>query len=166
MVPGRLGPDIDGFHLSRGAPYNPPLQTGRQRVESAAEPLPNRHETGHTDAMQDKIPDFTDTELWVIRQAVAERFRREVEIQQADAELRLNPGDRELTLCPVVYWRDGQAQFVIFKTGVQAYRNQFFYSVLKQYGTGRDEYTDIGECVMILLQVQADHAAKNALNPA
>jgi hypothetical protein len=116
--------------------------------------------------MHDKIPDFTDTELWVIRQAVAERFRKEVEIQQADAELRLNPGDRELTLCPVVYWRDDKAQFVIFKTGVQSYRNQFFYSVLKQYGTGRDEYTDIGECVTILLQVQADHAAKNALNPA
>ncbi len=68
--------------------------------------------------MHDKIPDFTETELWVIRQAVAERFRKEVDIQQADAELRLDPGDRELTLCPVVYWRDGKAQFVIFKTGV------------------------------------------------
>ena len=116
--------------------------------------------------MHDKIPDFTDTELWVIRQAVAERFRKEVEIQQADAELRLDPGDRELTLCPVVYWRDGKAQFVIFKTGAQAYRNQFFYSVREQYGTGRPEYTDIGECVLTLLQVQADHAVKNALTPA
>ena len=116
--------------------------------------------------MHDKIPDFTDTELWVIRQAVAERFRKEVDIQQADAELRLDPGDRELTLCPVVYWRDGKAQFVIFKTGEKNYRNQFFYSVREQYGTGRDEYTDIGECVMTLLQVQADHAAKNAVNPA
>jgi len=116
--------------------------------------------------MHDKIPDFTDTELWVIRQAVSERFRKEIDIQQADAELRLDPGDRELTLCPVVYWRDDKAQFVIFKTGVQAYRNQFFYSVREQYGTGRNEYTDIGECVMTLLQVQADHAVKNALNPA
>lgn len=116
--------------------------------------------------MHDKIPDFTETELWVIRQAVTERFHKEIDIQQADSELRLNPGDRELTLCPVVYWRDGKAQFVIFKTGEQNYRNQFFYSVRDQYGTGRDEYTDIGECVMILLQVQADHAAKSALNQA
>ena len=116
--------------------------------------------------MLDKIPDFTNTELWVIRQAVSERFRKEVEIQQADAELRLDPGDRELTLCPVVYWREDKAQFVIFKTGAQAYRNQFFYSVREQYGTGRPEYTDIGECVLTLLQVQADHAVKNALNPA
>jgi hypothetical protein len=115
--------------------------------------------------MHDKIPDFTDTELWVIRQAVAERFRKQIDIQQADAELRLDPGDRELTLCPVAYWREDKAQFVIFKTGQQNYRNQFFYSVREQYATGRDEYTDIGECVMTLLQVQADHAVKNALNP-
>ena len=123
-------------------------------------------QTGHPEAMHDKIPDFTDTELWVIRQAVSERFRKQLELQQADAELRLDPGDRELTVCPVVYWREDQAQFVIFKTGAQAYRNQFFYSVREQYGTGRDEYTDIGECVMTLLQVQADHAAKSAANPA
>jgi len=116
--------------------------------------------------MHDKIPDFNDTELWVIRQAVSERFRKQVDIQQADAELRLDPGDRELTLCPVVYWREDKAQFVIFKTGKKNYRNQFFYSVREQYGTGRDEYDDIGECVMTLLQVQADHAVKNALNPA
>jgi len=36
----------------------------------------------------------------------------------------------------VVYWREDRAQFVIFKTGAQTYRNQFFYSVLEQYGTG------------------------------
>jgi hypothetical protein len=116
--------------------------------------------------MHDKIPNFNDTELWVIRQAVSERFRKQVELQQADAELRLDPGDRELTLCPVVYWREDKAQFVIFKTGAQAYRNQFFYSVREQYGTGRDEFTDFGECVMTLLQVQTDHAAKSAANPA
>ena len=66
----------------------------------------------------------------------------------------------------MAYWREDKAQFVIFKTGVQAYRNQFFYSVREQYGTGRDEYTDIGECVTTLLQVQADQAAKSATNPA
>ena len=66
----------------------------------------------------------------------------------------------------MLYWREDKAQFVIFKTGERTYRNQFFYSVLEQYGTGRDEYTDIGECVMTLLQVQADQAAKSALNPS
>ena len=116
-------------------------------------------------AMHEKIPDFNDTELWVIRQAVTERFRKQVDIQNADAELRLDPADRELTLCPVVYWREDRAQFVIFKTGEQAYRNQFFYSVRDQFGTGHNEYTDIGECVTTLLQVQADPAAKRAADP-
>jgi len=116
--------------------------------------------------MHDKIPDFTGTELWVIRQAVSERFRKEIKIQQADAELRLDPGDRELALCPVAYRREDTAQFVFFKAGVQSNRNQFFYSVREQYGTGRNEYNDIGECVMTLLQVQPDQATNNALKPA
>ena len=29
--------------------------------------------------MHDKIPDFTDTELWVIRQALSERFRKQAD---------------------------------------------------------------------------------------
>ena len=104
--------------------------------------------------MPEQIPDFNDTELWVTRQAVSERFRKEVEIQNAAAELRLDPSDRELTLCPVVYWKE--------KAGEKIYRNQFFYSVRDQYGTGHNEYTDVGECVTTPLQVQADHAAKRA----
>ena len=115
--------------------------------------------------MLEKIPDFYDTELWVTRQAVTESFRKQVDIQSADAELRLDPSDRELTLCPVLYWRENRARFVIFKTEEQAYRNQFFYSVRDQFGAGRNEYTDLGECVTTLLQVQADHAAKRATDP-
>ena len=101
----------------------------------------------------------------VIRQAVSERFRKEIDIQSADAELRLDPSDRELTLCPVVYWKEQGCHFVIFKVGEKNYRNQFFYSVRDQYGTGHNEYTDVGERVTTLLQVQADHAAKRAAEP-
>src|SRR4030067_410250 len=116
----------------------------RRIIAAADRPAPGRisrrttlrsdFQTGHPEAMHDKIPDFTDTELWVIRQAVSERFRKQVEIQQADAELRLDPGDRELTLCPVVYWREDKAQFVIFKTGAQAHRKQLSYTLRDQYG--------------------------------
>lgn len=113
-----------------------------------------------------KIPDFTDTELSIIRQTVAERYRKQIEIQQADSEIRLDPADRELTVVPVVYWQEGRAHFVIFKTGDQNYRSQFFYRVHQQYGTGKFEYTDIGDCVVTLLQVQADHEAKQDARPA
>jgi hypothetical protein len=86
--------------------------------------------------MHEKIPDFNDTELWVIRQPVTERFRKQVELQSADAELRLDPSDRELTLCPVVYWREDRAQLVIFKTGEQAYRDQFFTACVTSSAPG------------------------------
>jgi hypothetical protein len=107
------------------------------------------------------IPDFTDTELSVVRETVRERFRAEVEIQPIEGEVRIEPEDRELTLCPGLYWRgEGRAQFVIFKVGDSRYRCQFFYRVHQQYGTGQDEYTDIGDCVVTLLQVQADHTTR------
>jgi len=117
--------------------------------------------------MHDKIPDFTDTELWVIRQAVSERFRKQVDIQQADAELRLNPGDRELTLCPVVYWREDKAQFVIFKTGPsRLIATSFSTACANSTAPGATNTPTSAECVMTLLQVQADQATKSAANPA
>jgi len=112
---------------------------------------------------RDPIPDFTDVELSVVRETVRERFHHEVEINEIEGEVRIDPSDRELTVCPGLYWRgEGRAQFVIFKTGTSRYRCQFFYRVHQQYGTGKEEYEDLGDCVITLLQVQADHAAKEA----
>jgi hypothetical protein len=108
------------------------------------------------------IPDFTDTERWIVESAVKERFGKPVEIQVADAELRIHPDDRELTLCPTLYWTERDAHFAIFKIGEGRFRNQFFYSVRDQYGTGREEYDDLGDCVITLLRIQADHEAQRA----
>ena len=104
-----------------------------------------------------KIPDFTDTERHVVQTTVKERFGKPVEVLAADAEIRLFSDDRELTEVPVLYWQERDCQFVIFKVGENHYRNQFFYSVKQQFGTGREEYDDIGDCVLTLLRVQADH---------
>lgn len=104
-----------------------------------------------------KIPDFTDTERHVVQTTVNERYGKPVEVLAADAEIRLFSDDRELTEVPVLYWQGRDCQFVIFKVGENHYRNQFFYSVKQQFGTGREEYDDIGDCVLTLLRVQADH---------
>ncbi len=104
-----------------------------------------------------KVPDFTDTERHVVETTVKERFGKPVEILAADAEIRLYSGDHELTEVPVLYWTERDCQFVIFKVADNRYRNQFFYSVKDQFGTGREEYDDVGDCVLTLLQVQADH---------
>lgn len=106
------------------------------------------------------LPDFTETELKVIKDTLKERYDEPVEVQCADSELRLHPGDRELTICPVVYWVVGKCHFVICKTGQTNFRCQFFYSVREEYGTGTDEYTDILDCIVTLLHVQADHEIK------
>jgi hypothetical protein len=48
---------------------------------------------------------------------------------------------------------------VVVKTGDSHYRCQFFYRIHQMYGTGVEEYDDLTECVVSLLQVQADHHA-------
>ena len=107
-----------------------------------------------------EIPDITDSELWVINTTLHERYGREVQTQIADAEIRLMPSDRELNSCPVVYWNEEGCNFVVFKTGDRRYRCQFFYRGYQQYGTGVHEYDDLTECIVSLLQTQADHTAK------
>ena len=104
-----------------------------------------------------KIPDFIDTERLVVETTVKERFGRVVEVLTADAEIRPYSGDHELAEVPVLYWQERGCHFVIFKVADNRYRNQYFYSVKDQFGTGREEYDDIGDCVLTLLQVQADH---------
>ena len=107
-----------------------------------------------------EIPDITESELWVIKTTLEERYGREVNTQLADAEIRLMPSDRELSSCPVVYWNEDGCNFVLFKTGDRRYRCQFFYRGYQQYGTGTYEYDDLTECIVSLLQTQADHIAK------
>lgn len=107
------------------------------------------------------IPDVTETELWIVQTTLKERYGRPVEIQMADADVRLHPSDRELTSCPVLYWQGGDgSNFVIFKTGERRYRCQFFYQPYKQMGTGVEEYDDLSECVVAVLQAQADYLAE------
>jgi len=108
-----------------------------------------------------EIADITETERWVLQTTLKERYGRDVEIQLADAEIRLSPSDRDLTSCPVIYWYDEEGcNFVVFKTGDRNYRCQFFYRGYQQYGTGVREYDDLSECIVSLLQAQADYAAE------
>ena len=113
------------------------------------------------------ISDFSDTEKWVVRSALDERWGHgTVELQLADVEVRLSASDRELTSCPAVYWEAQGCHFVLIKTGEQRYRSQFYYAGHEQYGTGIDEYSDLSECVLTLLRMQADHELARGLGPS
>jgi len=107
-----------------------------------------------------EIADIKDSELWIIKTTIKERYGEDKELQLADGEIRLAPSDRELTSCPMVIWEADDCHFVIMKSGDRKYRCQFFYRGYQQYGTGVYEYDDLTECTVGLLQAQADYVAK------
>lgn len=107
-----------------------------------------------------EIPDFTDSELWTVRATLQERYGKPVEPEPADCELNLDQDSRELTRCPSLYWRENDCNFVTFKLGEGRYRCQFFYEIHEMFGTGIEEFDNIGDCVLTLLRIQADHDAE------
>lgn len=103
------------------------------------------------------IPDFTDSEFQLANQILLERYSRLVPLQAVEVELLLDPEHKEPTPCPALYWNELGAEFIVAKIGAQRFRCQFFYSADEQFGTGRDFYDNLGDCVTNLLQIQADH---------
>jgi hypothetical protein len=116
----------------------------------------------HLTHMTHTIPDFNKNELWIINTTLEERYGMKVEIQFADSEMRLSPHTTEMTPCPTIFWSSGDASFVIVKVAESRYRTQFFYRVHQQYGTGIEEYDDLTDCIVSILQVQADYMARVA----
>ncbi len=112
--------------------------------------------------MSSPIPDFTDAECRSVEALLERRYGQPVAVERADSELLLDPSHQEMTACPTLYWSSRGAQFVVFRVGEGRYRCQFFYGDADQYGTGRDEYPDLLQCVRTLLQVQADHERESA----
>ena len=64
-----------------------------------------------------RIPDYSESELWLIRTTLEERYSKAPEIQLADTEMRLERSSTELVPCPTAYWEVDNCHFVIVKTG-------------------------------------------------
>ncbi len=103
------------------------------------------------------IADFTESEQQLASNLLRKRYGKPVALQLADSELQLGADPAELTSCPTFYWSERGANFIVCKVGTDRYRCEFFYSETEQYGTGRDEYDDLENCIVTLLQVQSDH---------
>lgn len=107
------------------------------------------------------VLDITDTEQWVIKTPLRERYGRERAFQLADAEIRPHPSERELNRCPAIVWQsDGGCTFAIFKGGERKYHCKLSYKPYKQMGTGIEEYDDLAEYAVAVLQAQADDVAE------
>ena len=110
------------------------------------------------------IPDITNSEQWAVNTTLRERWPNlNIELQLADVEIKMYPDDREVTLCPAIFWEVKETSFVIIKTGDRNYRCQFYYRGYQQYGTGKREFDDIADCVTTLLQVHADKEKELAM---
>lgn len=110
------------------------------------------------------IADFTEVENNLIADTLRERYGKETDTRLVDVELRIYPDDRELTECPAHYWERDTCHFILAKTGDSDYFSQFFYGNREQFGTGRDRYDDLFNCIITLLQVQADHERDRKMN--
>ncbi|MCR4346731.1 MAG: hypothetical protein NUV55_05970 [Sulfuricaulis sp.] len=111
---------------------------------------------------QNKIPDFTETELWAVRNTLKERYGKEIEPQRADSEVMLGGADG-VAWCPALFWSAKGANFAIVKPGAKRFRANFYYHPEYQLGTGIDSYDEIGDCVISVLQVESDHLRKQKI---
>ena len=109
------------------------------------------------------IPDFSDAQREQVSSLLRQRYGKAVSLELADSELQLGTGEA-LTSCPTLYWSERSAHFVVCRVAKDRYRCQFYYSDAEQYGTGRPEYDDLGECVLTLLRAQSDHERAKALS--
>jgi len=107
------------------------------------------------------IPDFTEAERRLFSAALRERYGQAVEVEDVETEIRLMPADRELTVCPALYWEDGErCRFVVSKTGVDKFRSMFFWSIKDRFATGKDEYDNLGDCLVTTLKMQEEAARR------
>lgn len=112
--------------------------------------------------MNAAAPDFTDLERDLVSELLYQRYLKPVWPELADGELQLDPASDDLTVCPTLFWSERGASFAVCKVAEQRFRCQFFYADDEQYGTGNAEYDDLRNCVLTLLQVQADHEKQSA----
>lgn len=75
------------------------------------------------------IPEFNDTECWVVRTAVTERCGKRVEPRPTDREPRLDPDSPAVTVCAAEFWSERDPNFVSRKIGDSRYGSPLAYSL-------------------------------------
>lgn len=117
--------------------------------------------------MSNKIPDFTESELRVSATARIERYGEEVELQLADTEMQNmqnkqnNKDSNEKVDCPVILRHQG-ASFIASKMGEKRFPARYFYTPRKQFSAAEDGCAEVGDCLLAVPMVQADHQAQKA----
>ena len=106
--------------------------------------------------------EFSRNDLALVATTLHERYGHEVAIEAVEVELAPEPDARTATPWPALYWQQRGAEFVVVKLGPDCFRPRFFYANGEQFGTGRDDYANLGDCLISVLQVQADDERRRA----
>lgn len=110
-----------------------------------------------------QIPDFDAKERRIVEAACLFRYGKVPTLEAADVELQLDPAREDLTACPSLTWRDERGvEFVVCKVAAGRYRSHFVEPGDEQFGTGRDYWDSLEECMHTLLRLHADHEAQRA----
>lgn len=106
----------------------------------------------------DPIPDIDDTELWVKRAGLRERYGHAIRFHMAAAEVRLWPFGRALTPSFATHWQaDDRRPFVIVESGARCCRCQFFCKPYEQMDAGTAVCDNLVECANLLVKAGLDH---------
>lgn len=103
------------------------------------------------------IPEFTNAENKLVAQTLSERYADEVALEAVEVELQIDPASPVHTACPALYWQYETIEFIVCKLAAGRFACSFFNEDGEQFGTGRRDYDNLGDCVVSLLQVQAQH---------
>ncbi len=104
------------------------------------------------------IAEINDSEIKTVKTRLNERWNKNtIDLQQVIVEAKLNQSDNELSECAALYWEHSDCHFIIIKTGENQYLHQYYYGNSEQFTTGTNKYTEIGDCVLSVLRLQADH---------
>jgi hypothetical protein len=107
--------------------------------------------------MTQPIADYTDEQVNSVQFLINNRYGEETELHLGDSEVQIDPKIEEVCQCPVIYWNARECNFVIFKTGQDQYRAQYFYTPHDQVSTQQTFFTVVEDCAKAVLCEQSDH---------
>jgi len=114
--------------------------------------------------MSQSVPDFSDKQIASVQAMVDKMFGEQIELQLGDGDILVDAESAKASLCPVIYWQAQECHFLVFRVGADQYRAQYFYTPQDQHTTQQLDFTDVADCVTVLLKEQAKNIANKQDN--
>ena len=106
--------------------------------------------------MTQSIADYNDEQVSAVQALINNRYGEETELHLGDSEVQIDPGKKEVFVCPVIYWNARECNFVIIKSGEDQYRARYFYTPHDQVSTQQTFFTVVEDCADAVLCEQSD----------